>query len=80
MMPRMMRRILAVVAKIVNDKIVSIEQRPPEWKIAVDCEPIAMAQHQTRALRSAVPAQTDDGPVIHDGVENIMWRVDSHWV
>jgi hypothetical protein len=42
MMRGVMRRIVAVIAKVINDHVVAIEQRSPERKVAIDGERVAM--------------------------------------
>jgi len=76
-MGRMMRRILAVIAKVVNDDVVAIEKLSPERKIAIYREPVAVAQHQARRFRPPMTAHAKDGALLHRRIENPMWPRDA---
>src|ERR1700736_4620418 len=62
----MMRRVPAMIAEVVNDHVVAIEQPPPERKVAVDRKPVAMTEHKARAARDAMAAQPDNRAILHD--------------
>src|SRR6267143_2713723 len=66
----MMRLVLAMIAEVVNDHVVAIEQPPPERKVAVDRKPVAMTEHQARAARDAMAAQPDNRAILHDRLED----------
>jgi len=51
-----MRRVPAMIAEVINDHVVAIEQPPPERKVAVDRKPIAMTEHQARSAGDAMAA------------------------
>ena len=67
-----MQRVLAVIAEVVDDHVVAIEQPSPERKVAVDRKPVAMTEHQARSAGDPVTAHPDNRAVVHDRLEHGM--------
>ena len=73
-----MRRVLAVIAEVVNDHVVAIEQPSPERKVAVDRKRVAVAQHQARSAGDPMTAHPDNRAIVHDRLEHGMRLWDRH--
>src|SRR5712692_901990 len=75
-----MKRVMSMIAEVEDDYFVTIAKRPPERKVAVNREPVAMTQDQARRADEAVLADVDDRAVVHLHVEyvasagNMMYR------
>ena len=66
---RVVARVAAVIALVVDREIVAVGQQTPERVIGIDGEPVAVRHHQPGPVRVAVAAHPDDGAVVHLGVE-----------
>ena len=74
-LPRMsfgaVQRIVPVIAEVEDDHFVALAQRSPEWKVAVDREPVAVTEHEPRRAGDAVLANVNRRAVVHLHVEGV---------
>src|ERR1700683_5613577 len=66
-------RILAVIANVEQNQVVSIAKQIPEWKIRIDREPIAMTQDEALAGGISMPAHADNRAIDHNEIEDPIW-------
>src|ERR1700678_458435 len=66
-----MKRVVPVIAEVEDDYFVTIAQRSPERKVAVDREPVAMTEHEPRRAGDAVLANVNRRAVVHLHVEGM---------
>jgi hypothetical protein len=66
-----MKRIMTMITKIEDDDFVAIAKRSPEWKVAIDREPVAMTQEKPRADRIAVLTDANDRAIFHLHIESM---------
>ena len=66
-----MQRVVAVIAEIEEDDFVALAQRSPERKVAIDREPVAVAEHQARRAGIAVLANVNGRAVVHLHIEGV---------
>src|SRR5277367_3381451 len=64
-----MNRVLAVIAEVKKNELVTFAQRAPERQIAVDREAVAVAQGKSRTVRITVLADTDYRAIYHFSVD-----------
>ena len=65
------QRVVAVIAEVEDDHFVARAQRSPEWKVAVDREPVAVTQHEARRAGNTVLANVNRRAVVHLHVEGV---------
>lgn len=66
-----MERVLAVIAEIEQNQFIMIDKEAPERVVAVDREPVAVAEREPRPARSAVLTQANHRPVLHDDLDGL---------
>src|SRR3984957_6569518 len=69
MMVQTMRRILSVIAEVEENQIVTRAQWLPERQIAINGQPVAVAQGKSRPVGISVAADADYRAVFHLGVD-----------
>jgi hypothetical protein len=60
-----------VIAEVEDDYFVTLAQRPPEWKVTVDREPVAVTEDEARRTGNTVLAYVDRRAVLHLNVEGV---------
>ena len=65
------QRVMAVIAEVEDDHFVARTQRSPEWKVAIDREPVAMTQHEARRAGNTVLANVNRRAVVHLHIEGV---------
>jgi hypothetical protein len=65
-----MARVPAVIALIEDEYFAISHEVAPEWKIRVDCKPVAMRQDQPRSRHVSMPAYAHDRTIGHSYVES----------
>src|ERR1700674_3433799 len=66
-----MQRVVPMIAEVKDDDFVAIAELPPEWKVAVNREPVAMTQNESRRARDAMLPDVDNRTVVHLHVEGV---------
>jgi hypothetical protein len=59
-----------MISLVVHEDIEVFQKSPPEWKIRIDREAVAVRHDQPRAVKVSVPAHAHDRAVRHREVEN----------
>ena len=75
---RLGARVLAVAAHVEHDDIEAAEKPAPEIEIAVDRKPVAVAEHEPRSARIAVPAHPQPRAVCRNDFDNRVRRRDRY--
>src|SRR6187431_1073062 len=72
MVGKVVARVPAVIALIVDDQVEVRKQLPPERKIGIACKSVAVSEDDARTATVSVTADVNHGAVRHGEVENGM--------